>query len=86
MDGQKLRTEIKEFIVKELNLEGIDPGSIKDETSLFKGGLGLDSLDALQLAMRVEERFGVPVPETEAKRIFRSVATLADHVAQNITT
>jgi len=77
-----LRREIKELIVKELNLEGRDPGSIEDDAPLFGEGLGLDSLDALQLAMSVEERFGVRIPEGEAARpIFRSVAALAAHVA-----
>jgi acyl carrier protein len=77
-----LRREIKELIVKELNLEGRDPGTIEDDAPLFGEGLGLDSLDALQLAMSVEERFGVRIPEGEAARpIFRSVAALAAHVA-----
>jgi acyl carrier protein len=79
-----LRREIKELIVKELNLEGRDPAAIQDDAPLFGEGLGLglDSLDALQLAMSVEEHFGVRIPEGDAARpIFRSVAALADHVA-----
>lgn len=77
-----LRREIKELIVKELNLEGRDPKTIQDDAPLFGEGLGLDSLDALQLAMSVEEHFGVRIPEgDEARPIFRSVAALADHVA-----
>jgi acyl carrier protein len=86
MDVTQLRFEIKSLIVKELNLDGKDPSSIEDEAPLFgpigeHGGLGLDSLDALQLAMSVEERFGVRIPEgDEARPIFRSVSSLADHV------
>ncbi len=85
-----LRQEIKELIVKELNLEGRDPASIQDDAPLFSAvggeGLGLDSLDALQLAMSVEEHFGVRIPEGDAARpIFRSVAALADHVATHRT-
>ena len=77
-----LRREIKELIVRELNLEGRDPGAIDDNAPLFGEGLGLDSLDALQLAMSVEERFGVRIPEGDAARpIFKSVAALAEHVA-----
>ena len=84
MDDQSLRAEIKELIVKELNLEGRDPASIADDAPLFGEGLGLDSLDALQLAMSVEERFGVRIPEgADAKPIFRSVAALAEHVARS---
>lgn len=77
-----LRSDIKALIVKELNLEGRDPASIEDEAPLFGEGLGLDSLDALQLAMSIEERFGVRIPEgDEARPIFRSVAALADHIS-----
>lgn len=81
-DLSALRSDIKALIVKELNLEGRDPASIEDEAPLFGEGLGLDSLDALQLAMSIEERFGVRIPEgDEARPIFRSVAALADHIA-----
>ncbi len=77
-----LRSEIKALIVSELNLAGLDPSSIGDDAPLFgEGGLGLDSLDALELAMSLEERFGVRVPEgEEARSVFRSVAALADFV------
>ncbi len=82
----ELRRDIKALIVKELNLEGRDPSSIEDEAPLFGEGLGLDSLDALQLAMSIEERFGVRIPEGDAARpIFRSVAALADHIASSPT-
>jgi acyl carrier protein len=86
--SQDLRRQIKELIVKELNLEGRDPTAIQDDAPLFgaaEAGLGLDSLDALQLAMSVEEHFGVRIPEgDEARPIFRSVAALAEHVAQHM--
>jgi acyl carrier protein len=82
MDVGSLKAEIKELIVKELNLEGRDPSSIVDDAPLFGTGLGLDSLDALQLAMSVEEHYGVRVPEgDEARSIFASVTSLAQHIA-----
>ena len=90
MDVERLRTDIKALIVSELNLEGRDPASIDDDAPLFGAagadggglGLGLDSLDALQLAMSIEERFGIRIPEgDEARPIFRSVSSLAAHVA-----
>ena len=84
MDEKQLREKIKALIVKELNLEGRDPASIEDDAPLFGEGLGLDSLDALQLAMSIEESFGVRIPEGEAaKPIFRSVASLAEHVERS---
>jgi acyl carrier protein len=86
MEETRLLTELKGLLVKELNLQGRDPESIDDDAPLFGPpgdgkGLGLDSLDALQLAMSVEERFGVRIPEgDEARDIFRSVRSLAAHV------
>ncbi len=78
-----LLAEIKQLLVAELNLTGRDPSSIEDDAPLFgAGGLGLDSLDALQIAMLVEEKFGIRVPEgDEARPIFRSVGSLAEFIA-----
>jgi acyl carrier protein len=79
----RLCRELKQLIVSELNLKGRDPESIEDEAPLFGAGLGLDSLDALQLAMAIEEKLGVRIPEgDEARAIFRSVRAIADHVAK----
>jgi acyl carrier protein len=74
--------EIKRLLVSELNLSGKTAEGIDDDASLFgTGGLGLDSLDALQIAMLMEEKFGVRVPEgDEARPIFQSVSTLAAFV------
>ncbi|HEY1695619.1 MAG TPA: phosphopantetheine-binding protein [Polyangiaceae bacterium] len=83
MDAAPLRAELKRLIVSELHLKGRTPESIEDDAPLFGGGLGLDSLDALQLAMSIEEKLGVRIPEgDEARAIFRSVRTIADHVAK----
>ena len=77
-----LKLQIKTLLVSELNLVGRDPAAIEDDAPLFgDGGLGLDSLDALQIAMLIEERFGVRIPEgDEARPIFRSVNALAEFV------
>jgi acyl carrier protein len=81
MDFADVRQQLKELMVAELNLEGKTPADIDDAAPLFGEGLGLDSLDALQLAMSVEEQFGVRVPEgDEARPIFASVNALADHI------
>ncbi len=87
MASPDLRSEIKSLLVAELNLAGRDPASIGDDAPLFggagSGGLGLDSLDALQIAMLIEEHFGVRVPEgEEARGVFRSVATLAAFIEE----
>jgi acyl carrier protein len=87
MEPADLKREIKELLVAELNLSGRDPGSIDDDAPLFtreRDGLGLDSLDALQIAMLIEERFGIRVPEgDEARPIFACVSSLAEFVERS---
>ena len=83
MDSVEVRRELKELMVSELNLEGKTPADIDDAAPLFGEGLGLDSLDALQLAMSVEEKFGVRIPEgDEARPIFASVDALVEHIVR----
>jgi acyl carrier protein len=83
MNAGELRSAIKRLLVMELNLKGRDPETIEDDGPLFGGGLGLDSLDALQLAMSIEEKLGVRIPEgDEARAVFRSVSAIADYVAK----
>lgn len=78
VDQDELKRAIKDILIQELDLRGRKPEDIADELPLFGAGLGLDSLDALQLALAVEERFGVRLPEGEAARpVFASVAALA---------
>ena len=84
MDRETLKLEIKKLIVEELDLRDRSAGDIQDDAPLFGEGLGLDSLDALQLAMAIEERFGVRIPEGESARpIFASVSALAEHIAHS---
>lgn len=83
-DTPELRLEVKELIVESLNLEDVDPGEIEDEQPLFGSGLELDSLDALQLAVAIEERYGVPITDEDmGQKVFASVKTLAAFVAAN---
>ncbi len=88
MDLASLKSDIKILIVAELNLQGRDPQSIEDDAPLFndprdpRDGLGLDSLDALQLAMSIEEQYAVRIPEGEGGRTaFASINALADWVS-----
>lgn len=85
-DANELRRQVKELIVEALNLEDVDPGEIGDEQALFGSGLELDSLDALQLAVAIEERFDVPITdENLGQKVFASVATLADFISSATT-
>lgn len=81
MDRDTLKRDLKRLIIEELDLRDHTEASIDEEAPLFGEGLGLDSLDALQLAVAVEERFGVEIPEDDrAKAIFASVSALAEHI------
>ena len=74
----ELKARIKQTLIEELDLRGKREQDIDDAAPLFGEGLGLDSLDALQLAMAIEERFGVTVPEGEPGRlVFASVDAIA---------
>jgi len=76
---------LKVLIVDALALEDVTPEEIVSDEPLFRDGLGLDSIDALELAMAIHKRFGVKIAaDDEAnKAIFRSVESLAAHIAMN---
>lgn len=81
---EKLIEELKEHIIRELNLEDITPEEIDAEAPLFGDGLGLDSIDALEIILILEKNYGVRLANsTEARPIFYSVKTLAEYVAAN---
>ncbi len=78
----ELKNKLKQLIIDELHLADVKPADIDDAAPLFGAGLGLDSLDALQLAVAVEEHFGVRIAdEGEGKKAFASVNALAADVA-----
>jgi acyl carrier protein len=80
--AETLESQIKELIVDALALEDLRPEEIETHAPLFVEGLGLDSIDALELAMVLEERYGVTIKDDpeENERIFASVKSLADFV------
>lgn len=80
--AESLEAEIKELIVDALALEDLKPEEIETEAPLFVEGLGLDSIDALELAMALEERYGVTVEDDpdQNRLIFSSVSSLAEFV------
>ena len=81
-----LESELKRLIVEALVLEDISPDEIESDAPLFVEGLGLDSIDALELAMALEERFGVKIEDDpdENRRIFASVRSLAEFVTAQL--
>ena len=84
MSNDDLRTEIKEMMVENLMLK-VSKEEIADDMPLFgPEGLGLDSIDALELVVSLEKRFGVSVPNSEtAKTALASVNTIHDYVVAN---
>ena len=79
-----LKQEIKELIISSLNLEEVTVDSIVDDAPLFQDGLGLDSIDALELAVAIERRFHVTIPdEAVGKRAFSSVNSLTAYIAEH---
>ena len=77
--------ELAELIVSSLNLENRAAGDIDPEAPLFGGELGLDSIDALELALAVSKRYGFQLrsDNPDNKRIFGSLRALADHIQTN---
>ena len=82
MTREEIETKLKETVVSALDLEDLTPADIETDVPLFGEGLGLDSIDALELGMAVKKVFGVSFSSNPAdnKQIFRSVKTLADYV------
>lgn len=84
MEGEALRTKIKEVMIEELMLDQA-PGEIGDETPIFGGsGLGLDSVDALQLVVALEKHFGLKVGNADAaKEVLACVETIAKEIEKS---
>ncbi len=82
MTREEIEDGIKELIVSSLELEEVSPSDIETDAPLFGEGLGLDSIDALELGMAMKKRFGVVFSKDPAanKKTFYSVKTLADYV------
>lgn len=77
--------ELAQLIVESLNLEDVDPASIDPEAPLFGEGLGLDSIDALEMALAISKTYGFQLrsDSDENRRIFASLRSLSAHVQQH---
>lgn len=81
---EQLSLELKQDIIEALNLEDITPEDIDSKAPLFGDGLGLDSIDALEIIIILERKYGIKIEKpAEAKVIFFSIETLANFVLQN---
>ena len=84
-DLSKLELEVGELIINDLNLEDITIDKINPEEALFNEGLGLDSIDALELAMSLSVKYGLKMhsDDPDNKHIFSSLRALAEYVGAN---
>lgn len=81
---EELTKELKEEIIEALNLEEMTPEDIDENDALFGDGLGLDSIDALELIVLLDKKYGIKLANpAESKAIFKSIATIADYVSKN---
>ena len=82
---EEIRTELKELLVVNLALDDITPEEIEDDGLLFGEGLGLDSLDAVEIVVLIQRNYGLEIiDEEQAREIFQSVNTLAQWVHENL--
>ena len=80
----ELIRELKDEIIEALNLEEMTADDIDENEPLFGEGLGLDSIDALELIVLLEKKYGIKLADpTEGKKIFTNVAAIADYVSKN---
>jgi acyl carrier protein len=81
MDRDALKAKLKELLITGLRLQDLAPDGIADDQPIFVEGLGLDSIDALELVVLIEEHLGVAIPDEEVgKRAFASINALADFI------
>lgn len=81
MNHDELKTRLKHLLVEGLKLDGVRPENIQDGDPIFVEGLGLDSIDALELVVLVEEQFHVVIPDEEVGKLaFASINALADYI------
>ena len=82
----KLKAQLKEQILEALSLDEMKPEEIDDNAPLFGEGLGLDSIDALELIVLMEKQYGIKLSNpAEGKEVFKSINVMAEYIAKNRT-
>lgn len=83
---EDLVLELKNEIIESLNLEDVKPEDIDADAPLFGSGLGLDSIDALELIVLMEKKYGIKLKDpSKGKEVFQSVNVMAKYIAENRT-
>jgi acyl carrier protein len=78
------KRELKLQIIESLNLQGMSPDEIDDKAPLFGEGLGLDSIDSLEMIVLLERNYGIKIEDPrEGRRVFESIDVMADYIQAN---
>lgn len=86
MDTTALKEQLKTQIIKFLNLTDLTPADIKDDEPLFGDGLGLDSIDSLELIVLLKKEYGIDIRDPrEGRKVLVDVATMADYIQEHKT-
>jgi acyl carrier protein len=80
----KLMQKLKEQVIERLNLKDLKPADIGDDQSLFVEGIGLDSIDALELIVLLQQEYNIKLSNAEdGPRVFHSIRTMAEYITAN---
>ncbi len=81
---EDLKTTLKQQIIESLNLQGMKPEDIDDNAPLFGEGLGLDSIDSLELMVLLERNYGIKIEDArEGRKVLTSVQSMAEYIQQH---
>jgi acyl carrier protein len=84
METTELKEQLKRQIIQFLNLTDLTPTDIKDDEPLFGDGLGLDSIDSLELIVLLKKEYGIDIRDPrEGRKVLVDVATMADYIAEH---
>ncbi len=79
-----IREEVKELLVSSLSLEDINPSEIKDDEPLFGEGMGLDTLDAVEIVVQLQRNYGLEIKDMDrGKKVYQSINTLSRFICEN---